>query len=182
MKFFLFADFHYAPGIFRGGDMDALRLFQRRAEEEGCDFMIHLGDYTNNCRPEHMEMIHAYQDFHIPSYHVIGNHEADNSPYEKVLENYRLENGYYYFDCKGYRFIVTNPNYFFDGKEFHLLYHYGVSHTEDRGNVKDVENISALAETVILNEIGVIHGYRVLGRFDRFFVQNRPIFALFTAL
>jgi len=46
--------------------------------------------------------------------------------------------------------------YAFDGKEFHLLYHYGVSHTEDRGSVKDVENISALAETVILNELAPV--------------------------
>ena len=152
MKFFLFADFHYAPGIFRGGDMDALRLFQRRAEEEGCDFMIHLGDYTNNCRPEHMEMIHAYQDFHIPSYHVIGNHEADNSPYEKVLENYRLENGYYYFDCKGYRFIVTNPNYFFDGKEFH---HYSMGNYHQRGGERDwlpPEQVAWLRETIASSE------------------------------
>ena len=148
MKFFLFADFHFAPGIFRGGDMDALRLFQRRAEEEGCDFMIHLGDYTNNCRPEHLEMINAYQDFHIPSYHVIGNHEADNAPFEKVLELYRLKSGYYYFDIDGYRIIATDPNYCFDGKEY---YHFSMGNYHTRGGERDwlpPEQIAWLRETI----------------------------------
>ena len=148
MKFLLFADFHFAPGIFRGGDMDALRLFQRRAEEEGCDFMIHLGDYTNNCRPEHLEMINAYQDFHIPSYHVIGNHEADNAPFEKVLELYRLKSGYYYFDIDGYRIIATDPNYCFDGKEY---YHFSMGNYHTRGGERDwlpPEQIAWLRETI----------------------------------
>lgn len=42
--------------------------------------------------------------------------------------------------------------------------------------------VGKLGESVILNKIGVARGLYVLGIFDRFFVQNRPGFALFTAL
>ena len=117
MKFFLFADFHYAPGIFLGGTPEALAAFQKRAEEEECEFMIHAGDFCN-CRESHRFLIDAYNNFHIPSYHVLGNHDADNVTYEETLRYYRMPNGYYYFDHGGYRMIVLNPNYYRHNGEY----------------------------------------------------------------
>ena len=61
MKFFIFSDFHYAPGIFIGGTPEALSAFQKRAEDEGCEFMIHAGDFCN-CRESHRFLIDAYNN------------------------------------------------------------------------------------------------------------------------
>ena len=117
MKFLLFADFHYAPGIFMGGTPEALAAFQKRAEDTGCEFIIHAGDFTN-CRDSHLPMIEAYNSFHIPSYHVLGNHDADNATYETAIGYYRMPNGYYYFDHGGYRIIATNTNFYYDNGEY----------------------------------------------------------------
>ena len=118
MKFLLFSDFHYAPGIFKGGTPEALAAFQKRAEDTGCEFMIHAGDFTN-CRDIHLPLIEAYNSFHIPSYHVLGNHDADNAAFEDVLRYYRIPGGcgYYYFDHGGYRIVATNTNFFYDAEE-----------------------------------------------------------------
>jgi len=47
MKFLMFADWHHAPGKFPGRSIEDLHLIQRRAEEEGCEFIIHAGDFCH---------------------------------------------------------------------------------------------------------------------------------------
>ena len=123
MKFLLFADLHYEPGIFLGTTWDTLHQLQKRAEETGCDFMIHAGDFCHGASEVTAEgpvydFVNAYNDFHIPSYHVFGNHDADNTPFEEMLKYYRLESGYYFFDKGGYRFVVCDPNYFYVNGEY----------------------------------------------------------------
>lgn len=147
MKFLLFADFHYAPGIFMGGTPEDLAGFQRRAEEAGCDFIIHAGDFCN-CRKEHLFMVDAYNGFHIPSYHVLGNHDADNATYEDAIAYYRMPNGYYYFDVDGYRMVVLNPNYYRDGDQF-VNYSMGnyVKHGSERDWIPP-EQLAWLRETL----------------------------------
>ena len=46
MKFLLFADLHYAPGMFKTFGWDALRLFQKRAKEKNCDMINRLNKET----------------------------------------------------------------------------------------------------------------------------------------
>lgn len=117
MKFLMFSDLHYHPGFLYGPDADTLRALQKRAEDAGCDFIIHAGDfcYGPSLIPDFVE---DYNSFHIPSYHCLGNHDCDRTPYVDVLKYYDLENGYYYFDCKGYRMIVLDTNYYKEGDEF----------------------------------------------------------------
>ena len=113
MKFLLFTDFHHAPGLFMGGDKKDLSLFQRLALKNQCDFIIHAGDFLHDYDLS-AGIIKAYNEFCIPSYHCFGNHDTDFSGYEKMLEAYGLERGYYFFDCCGYRFIVYDANYLID--------------------------------------------------------------------
>ena len=120
MKFLVFADFHHGPDLFVGGTMETLELFRRRAEEENCDFIIHAGDFSFG-RPQDRELVLAYRDFHIPSYHVLGNHDANYTPYKQVLRDFGLTSGHYYFDVNGYRIIALDPNYHLDGGKY---YHY----------------------------------------------------------
>ena len=117
MKFLLFADFHYGPGWFKTHGWDALRAFQKRANDSGCEMIIHAGDLCH--RPKELtDFIKAYNEFHIPSYHCLGNHDMDRATMEETLEIYNMPNDYYYFDQGGYRFIITNAGYIQEGDEY----------------------------------------------------------------
>ena len=119
MKFSVFADLHHHPGVFDGGTYEDLELIQRRAEENGASFIIHAGDFCHGpllC-PDYVK---RYNDFHIPSYHCLGNHDTDSTSYAETLKAYNMPDGHYYFDCEGYRFIVCDPNYYLlDGEYVH---------------------------------------------------------------
>ena len=119
MKFLLFADLHFFPDVWYRGTWDYLKEIQACAEREGCDFIIHAGDFCHGPTQEHTaDFVRAYNEFHIPSYHCLGNHDADKSSFEDTVRLYGMPNEYYYFDCKGYRMIVLNPNYFKVGEEY----------------------------------------------------------------
>ena len=96
MKFLLFADLHYFPGVWYRGTWDYLKEMQACAEREGCDFIIHAGDFCHGPSQEHTaDFVKAYNDFHIPSYHCLGNHDADRTSYEETVCLYNMPNGYY---------------------------------------------------------------------------------------
>ncbi len=129
MKFSIFADLHYYPGAFLKGTLEDLRLIQERAEREQVDFMIHAGDLCHG--PSKMpEIVKRYNEFHIPSYHCLGNHDTDNTSREETLSMYNMKEGHYYFDEKGYRFIICDPNYcLIDGEyvPYSLGNYYGLA-------------------------------------------------------
>ena len=115
----MFSDLHYHPGILYGPDLATLQALQKRAEEAGCDFILHAGDFCYG--PSRVEdYVQAYNGFHIPSYHCLGNHDCDRTPLAETLRLYNMPAGYYFFDCKGYRMIVLDTNYYLlDGKYIH---------------------------------------------------------------
>ena len=117
MKFSLFSDFHHWPNVFPDSDLKQLRAIWDRAERENVDFIIHAGDLCHGPTlvPEFVE---AYNNFHIPSYHVVGNHEFERSTPEEVKRHYKQDSFYYYFDCKGYRIVAFDPNYNKVGEKF----------------------------------------------------------------
>lgn len=110
MKFLLFSDFHHSAGLFKGGTVEHIKLFEQRAKETGCDMMIHAGDFCHGT-DHSMDAVEAYNNSEIPTYHCLGNHDSDFTPLPKVLEAYKMENDYYFFDRGGYRFIVYDTNY-----------------------------------------------------------------------
>ena len=56
----------------------------------------------------------------MPTYHILGNHDADETTFEEVLQAYRMENDFYFFDRNGFRFIVLNSsNLLLDGEYVH---------------------------------------------------------------
>lgn len=134
MKFLMFSDLHRYPGVFMGGSWDALAQLQRHAEQEQCDFILHAGDFCHgpSMIPDYVE---AYNCFHIPSYHALGNHDADHTSHEDVLRYYRMPHDYYFFDQGGYRMIILNPNYYRDGEQF---IHYDHQNFAKFGATKDI--------------------------------------------
>lgn len=117
MKFLAFADLHHYPGVFMGGTWEDLALLQRRAEEEKCDFIIHAGDFCHG-PAQVADYVKAYNDFHIPSYHSLGNHDTDNTSFEETLKYYNMPDGHYFFDCNGYRMVICNPNFYYADGEY----------------------------------------------------------------
>ena len=119
VKFCAFADIHYYPKAFPHDTREWLERVLVRAEKAKADFIIHMGDFTHTptaCK----DYVDFYNDFHIKTYHTIGNHDDDGNSHAATLAAYRLDCGHYFFDHGGFRFIVTDTNHCFaDGKFLH---------------------------------------------------------------
>ena len=119
MKFSIFSDLHHWPGVFVGGTNEDLDFIRERAVKENCRFVIHAGDFSHgpSLVPDYVK---RYEEFPIPTYHCLGNHDSDHTSYAETLEYYRMPDGHYFFDEGGYRFIVCDPNYYrLDGEYIH---------------------------------------------------------------
>ena len=119
VKFCAFADIHYYPKVFPHDTREWLERILVRAEKAKADFIIQMGDFTHTpaaCK----DYVDFYNNFHIKTYHTIGNHDDDGNSNEATLAAYRLDCGHYFFDRGGFRFIVTDTNHCFaDGKFMH---------------------------------------------------------------
>lgn len=111
VKFSIFADIHHCPGQFFSRAPEHLKQIQERAVRENCDFIIHCGDFCHRPTQE-MEFVESFNQFRIPGYHVLGNHDQDGCAWEETLRAYRLEKGYYFFDRNGFRFVALDANWF----------------------------------------------------------------------
>ena len=147
MKFSVFADFHYYPEVWWKGTVADLEFIQQRAEKENVDFIIHVGDFTHG-PSKTPEIVKLYNEFHVPSYHCLGNHDTDNTSFEETVQLYNMPGGYYFFDNGGYRFIVCDPNYILlDGEYIHYSLGNYYKHPEARGHMPP-EQIKWLEETI----------------------------------
>ncbi len=150
MKFLLFADIHHSLN-FDGGTYDDLKFFEKRAKEEGCDFIIHAGDLCHGpTYKDNADYVKAYNDLDLPTYHCIGNHDADHSTFDDVIKYYDMSAEYYYIDGIGARLIVLNPNYYLENGEYH---HYSMSNYfgKDRDHIPP-EQLRWLRETIASSE------------------------------
>lgn len=118
VKFSAFADLHHFPGVFYSRAEERLDFIRKRAEKEQVDFVISLGDFCHDIYKS-AHVLQQYRDFPMPTYHVFGNHDADETTYEEVLQAYGLEKDFYSFDLKGFRFVILNSSYMYkDGEYF----------------------------------------------------------------
>ena len=113
LKVCVFADIHYHPGSWTNDTPEFLEKIMARAESAGCDMMIHLGDFVHNVNtPLTKDFIRRYNEFRVPGYHILGNHDQDGTPWKQTIDAYRMPDGHYSFDKGGFRFVVADPNYF----------------------------------------------------------------------
>lgn len=110
VRFCVFADIHYNPGVYPNPTKDWLRRILDHAKSENCDFIIQLGDFCHHPTKDG-DYIAAFRDCGIPAYHVIGNHDDDANTHEETLRAYGLASGHYFFDRGGFRFVVVDSNY-----------------------------------------------------------------------
>ncbi|MBQ2820568.1 MAG: metallophosphoesterase [Thermoguttaceae bacterium] len=149
VKFSLFADIHHAPGSFFSNAPKRLTQIQERAIREKCDFIIHCGDFCHNPKKE-TGFVKQFNDFQIPGYHVLGNHDFDGCSDEETFKAYRLQKNYYFFDRNGFRFVALDANYFRNEDGTFTHYSNG-NYFKYRGNAISVippEQVAWLAETL----------------------------------
>lgn len=147
MKFSVFSDLHHYPGVFLAGTVEDLEFIRDRAVKEGCSFVIHAGDFSHgpSLVPDYVKL---YEDFPIPTYHCLGNHDSDKTSYAETLKMYRMPDGHYYFDEGGYRFIICDPNYCKVGDEY---VHFDLGNYYAWPDLRDwmpPEQLSWLKETI----------------------------------
>ena len=130
ITFSLFADLHYKKGMYVASVEDLQKIF-RRAEQDGSELVLHLGDMCNDYLHS-PEITDAYLNNSqgLEVYGVYGNHELEtegntmatvtpcltNMPDRVVwgTENGKIGDGsiaYYYFDKDCFRFICLDSNY-----------------------------------------------------------------------
>lgn len=148
MRFLIFSDLHRMPGVFMGGTEEDLRFFHRRAAETGCDLMIHAGDFCHGTEAIKAPYLRIYHDCPIPCYHVLGNHDTDETSLEDTLRLYRMPAPYYYFDSAGYRFVCLSTNYLRKDDQF---IHYELQNyfgNRDNRDYVPPEELKWLEETI----------------------------------
>ena len=130
ITFSLFADLHYKKGMYVA-DVEDLRKIFNRADQDGAELVLHLGDMCNDYLHS-PEIVNAYlnnsQGFEV--YGVYGNHELETegntmsvvtpsltNMSDKVVwgtDDRKIDDGsiaYYYFDKDCFRFICLDSNY-----------------------------------------------------------------------
>ncbi len=149
LKFTAFSDLHHHPAWYKSDAPERLAAIQKRALESGSEFLLHMGDFSH--KPSACpELIKQYREFSIPGYFVLGNHEFDIDSYETVLKTMGMENGYYFFDHGGFRFVIMDENWFRDFPG--IYFHYSERNYFDHGSFRDwmpPEEIQWVRDTVM---------------------------------
>lgn len=110
IKFSVFSDLHM-DDCWCADIESRLDAILERAKKEQVDFIIHCGDLSWD-QSKHLDAVKRYNHFEIPTYHCLGNHDMDVLSLLDTVALYEMPHEYYYFDCKGFRFIVLNENYY----------------------------------------------------------------------
>jgi len=78
------------------------------------DFVIENGDFVDGRdrlgEDGFLKAKSVFDKIEAPKFHVLGNHETNSFSKERWREIVGLEKTYYYFDLKGFRFIVLDGN------------------------------------------------------------------------
>ncbi len=106
VKFLVFSDLHLGDH-YAHNTTEHLDDILKRAKENEVDFIIHCGDF--GLFKSYPEELNKYNNFEIPTYHVIGNHDT-YVPLEEAMQEFQMANPYYFFDRNGFRFIALDSN------------------------------------------------------------------------
>lgn len=136
VRFGLITDLHYADRDPAGGRMyrestAKLAEFVAVMSAEKADFILELGDFKDqDPQPApgrtlaYLRTIEAvFAGFKGPRYHALGNHDEDSlikSEFLAAAPNTGLPayRTYYSFDVRGVHFVVLDPNFRSDGRDF----------------------------------------------------------------
>lgn len=124
VKFSVFSDLHYKKRMY-AQSVDYLEQILLRAKDSGVDLILHGGDLCNDYARSPELLRALLENPHgLKVYGIFGNHELESNgnSVETVLPNLTndpsvswgdpdRQGGYYFFDCRGVRFVCTDTNY-----------------------------------------------------------------------
>jgi predicted phosphodiesterase len=136
VRFGIVTDCHYADADTAGTrcyrqSLDKLDECVETMNAQKVDFLVELGDFKDQNSPPIEQKTLSYLQaaeskfkiFKGPTYHVLGNHDADSISKAQFLTN--IENtgidpakSYYSFDFNGVHFAVLDANYKSDGVDY----------------------------------------------------------------
>jgi predicted phosphodiesterase len=136
VRFGIVTDCHYADADTVGtryyrDSLDKLAECVEAMNGQQVDFLVELGDFKDQNAPPVEQKTQSYlravesvfRKFNGPTYHVLGNHDADSISKVQFLAN--IENtginpsrSYYSFDFNGAHFVVLDANYKSDGSDY----------------------------------------------------------------
>ena len=136
VRFGIVTDCHYADADTVGTRYyrDSLNKLTECVEvmnRQRVDFLVELGDFKDQNTPavEQKTLLYlravesVFHKFNGPTYHVLGNHDADSLSKTQFLAN--IENTsinptrtYYSFDYNGVHFIILDANYKSNGADY----------------------------------------------------------------
>lgn len=129
VKFGIVTDCHYADADTVGTryyrqSLDKLGECVEAMNTQKVDFLVELGDFKDQNSPpvekktmSYLRVVESvFHKFDGPTYHVLGNHDADNLSKVQFLsniENTGVDHGrsYYSFDFNSVHFVVLDANY-----------------------------------------------------------------------
>ena len=130
VKIAFFSDLHYKKGMYASTVEDLDKIIER-AHDNDVDFIMHGGDFCNDYSdaPEMVNRL-VNNKYGYKFYGVYGNHELEGpNSMEDVTPLITNDKGviwgtddgrfdpytaYYYFECKGIRFVCLDTNYSFN--------------------------------------------------------------------
>lgn len=150
VKLAFFTDMHYKKGMY-AATVEDLEAVIERAHDNEVDFIMHGGDFCNDYK-DSPEMVNRLVNnkYGYKFYGVYGNHELegpnsmeDITPYITNDKNvtwgtvdgkYDAYTAYYYFECKGIRFICLDTNYSFNPELNEYEHNRACSYGPPKGN------------------------------------------------
>ncbi|MEH6308768.1 metallophosphoesterase [Olivibacter sp. CPCC 100613] len=107
LRFGVCADLHH--DLIKDG-VERIEAFTQSMNIEQPDFVIQMGDFCTP-KPENKLLMHAWEKFLGPKYHVIGNHDVDGGfTHQDIIKFWNISGAYYSFDLNGYHFVILNGN------------------------------------------------------------------------
>ncbi|MDC6327203.1 metallophosphoesterase family protein [Staphylococcus auricularis] len=93
---------------------------------------------------------------HIPTLHVLGNHDMDFNSKAEAIRYYGIPNNYYYKDIDEFRFIVLDTNFYLNNKGEEVDYDRGNYFNEKRQALLSQEQVEWLKEDALITERAII--------------------------
>lgn len=159
LKFAIISDIHH--DIMHDADK-RLTTFLDAARKNKVDFIIELGDFAFP-KDDNQPFLNIWNSYPGVKYHVLGNHDHENSTKEAYMKFVGMERNYYSFDRGAFHFIVLDPNYLCkDGK--YTSYQYGNFYVDEKLlNHIDPEQVKWLqADLAATNKRCIIFSHQCL--------------------
>lgn len=113
IKFGIIADVHQD---LQPNARERLQVFIDSAKSINPDFIIQLGDLSHGITTD--SILEIWNQYSGKNYHVLGNHDSDNSPKDSIIKMQNMPSRYYSYDIDGMHFVVLDLNYFLEDKEY----------------------------------------------------------------